>query len=211
MKRLPIGLVLFIFVLTGCNLEVNKSIDISDGERIKKDLFTVNGSIRIGKDCQIEGNCRAVNGSIDIDDHSKVRDLNSINGGINLGEQVVVKGDVVTVNGPLHAKIGTVIQGEISAINGEIDLTGTEVKEDLVTLSGDVYLRDQTIIRGDIRVDKKGLINDSSNRLYLTIRVTDGSVVEGDVIVKDKEREVTLDLRRGGRVLGEIRNAEVLR
>ena len=41
--------------------------------------------------------------------------------------------------------------------------------------------------------------------------LADDSVVEGDIIVEEKDREVTVDLRGGGKVLGEIRNAEVLR
>jgi len=211
MQRLIFGLVLSLFFLTGCNFEVNQSIDVGDDERIKDDLLTVNGSIRIGKRSQIDGDCRAVNGNIFIDDDSRARDLNTINGRITLGKKVEIRGDIVSINGSISTEPGTVINGELSTINGEIDLRGTEVGQDLVTLSGDVFLRDETVIKGDVRVDKKGMINDSSNRLYLTIRISDGSVVEGDVIVEDREREVTVDLRAGGRVLGEIRNAEILK
>lgn len=211
MRQVYLGFVFVALIFAGCNFEVNKSIEIGNDEHVQKNLFTVNGSIRIGKRCQVKGDCRVVNGSITINDDSQARDLNSINGKISLGKKVTIRGDAVTINGAISSEPGTVISGDVSSINGEVDLHGTEVGKDIITKSGDVILRNKSIVRGDIRVDKSGMINDNSSRLYVNIRLTDDSVVEGDIIVEEKDREVTVDLRGGGKVLGEIRNAEVLR
>jgi hypothetical protein len=209
MRQNIIVILISLTFLAGCNVEVNQSIDTGDDAQIKHDLTTVNGSIRIGKRSKVDGDCRAVNGNIGLDDQAQARDLNTINGRVELGRNVEIRGDIVTINGSIESGPGSVITGELSTINGQIDLRGTEVRQDLYTLSGDVFLREESVIRGDILVQKKGMINDSSNRLYLTIRISGGSVVEGNVIVKDKEREVTVDLREGGKVLGEIRNARI--
>ena len=42
------------------------------------------------------------------------------------------------------------------------------------------------------------------------ITIADGSVVEGDVIVRDPKRKVKVILSGGGKVLGEIENAEIV-
>jgi len=74
-------LIIFVFIF-GCNMSVNRTIRIEDGETVRHSLNTVNGSVIIGKDCVIEGSCRSVNGSVLVGSRSKVGDLQSVNGGM---------------------------------------------------------------------------------------------------------------------------------
>jgi hypothetical protein len=43
-----------------------------------------------------------------------------------------------------------------------------------------------------------------------SVTIADGSVVEGDIIVRDPKRKVTVFLTNGGTVKGEVVNAEVV-
>ena len=65
-----------------CNVEVNQSVRIDDGTKHRDDITTVNGSITIGKDCEVLGLCRSINGNIRVGEGSTVRDIQSVNGKI---------------------------------------------------------------------------------------------------------------------------------
>jgi hypothetical protein len=45
----------------------------------------------------------------------------------------------------------------------------------------------------------------------LVVRIDGGSTLEGDLIVEDADLDVKVYLRSGGRILGEVRNAELIR
>ena len=85
-------------VLGGCDLSINSSIDVPDGESRSGSLATVNGDISIGKDCTVEGSSTSVNGSVKVGDQSNVVDLCAVNVLIRTGEGVSVKGNVKSVN-----------------------------------------------------------------------------------------------------------------
>ena len=51
--------------------------------------------------------------------------------------------------------------------------------------------------------------SDSPPKKPLIIKLTDGSVVEGDIINEDDRFDVHVVLADGSKVLGEIKNAEV--
>jgi len=201
---IPLAVMLFL----GCNFKVNKSIYVDDGESVRSSLNTVNGSISIGTDCRVDGGCRSVNGDIEVGAYSRVEDLQAVNGGIDIEREVVVRGDVESVNGSVYCEEGTEVSGTVSTVNGGIDLENTLVKRDLTTYNGDILLSDETTVVGDIIVKKNR--GRSHRRHPLRIEIRDNSVVQGDIIVKDRDIEVIVELSSGGRVEGRVRNAEVV-
>ena len=61
-KILLMGLFSALLVLNcGCDASVNRSIHVGDGEH-SGGLNSVNGSIHVGSNCSVDGNCRTVNG-----------------------------------------------------------------------------------------------------------------------------------------------------
>lgn len=195
-------------VISGCNLRINKSITIDDGRTVRGSQNTVNGSIHIGSDCKLNGNCRSVNGVIRVGSDSKVRDLQAVNGRVTVERNVIVRGKIESVNGSVSCDQGVEIYKSITTVNGSIDLENTMVERDINTYNGDITLSDETNVRGDIIVKKsKGR---SRRRRRLTIEITEDSVVEGDIIVKDRTMDVKVILSQGGRVEGRIKNAEVI-
>jgi len=211
MKSLrPIFCLIIITVFfSNCNVSVNRSIRIDDGETVRKSLNSVNGSITIGKDCVIKGECRSVNGRIEIGSNSKVEDLNTVNNRISVGNSVAVRGDIYSVNGSVKCRSGVEVRGDVGTVNGSIDLEKAKVLYDISTYNGDITLTDNSLVEGDIVIKKnKG----SSERIRrLKIRIEDGSIVEGDIVVKDENIEVLVYLVSGGKVLGKIEDAEVIK
>jgi DUF4097 and DUF4098 domain-containing protein YvlB len=202
---------LFILV-TGCgDLDLNRTIRVADGEKRSADLNSVNGAIIIGKQCEILGNCRTVNGGIEIGDSSSVHDLIAINGSISISENTRITGDVTTINGSIDCASGVVIHDEVSTINGDITLNGTRVENDVKTINGDILFRNKTIVRGDVvirsRRSGKGF---SEDHPVIQIMVQDSSIVEGDIINRDDKRSVKVILSGGGKVEGRILKAEVV-
>jgi DUF4097 and DUF4098 domain-containing protein YvlB len=167
----------------------------------------VNGSINIGDDAQINGECSTVNGSIKVGSDATVESLTTVNGGIHVGGGTVVDKDVVAVNGSITMDSGSQAS-EVNNINGRIKLHGAQVTGDISTVNGDVDLKDGSRVGGDIIIqDSKG-----NNHRDAPLKITlDGdSVVEGSIIV-EADFEVEVHLRNGGRVMGRIEGAEVIK
>ncbi|UCH98437.1 MAG: hypothetical protein JSV88_16770 [Candidatus Aminicenantes bacterium] len=214
-------------VFAGCNVGVNRSIHIRDGETVNSGASTVNGSITVGNNCTIRGNCNTVNGRIKVGSDSEVRSLKTVNSGITVGKNTVVEGSIGTVNGSVtcydHVKVdrsistvngsvkcskGVRIEGSISNVNGNFALKNTAVMGDIKTHTGDITLLDKSIIEGDIIIKRSHSI---SRRLRtIDITISEGSVVKGDIIVKDDDLEVKVFLSQGGKVDGKVINAEVV-
>ncbi|MEM7582742.1 MAG: hypothetical protein AAF560_05130 [Acidobacteriota bacterium] len=196
---------LILLTLTGCKFGVNRSLRVADGETVEGGMQTVNGSVRIGRDAKVGGASRSVNGGITVGDSSTVGSLSTVNGSIHIAESVRVNGDLGTINGAVESGRGTEVDGDISTINGRLELDETEVRGSLSTHNGAVTLRGGRVHR-DIVIEGRGGNKSSSE---LKIRLLDGAVVEGNVIVEDEARRVTVYLEDGGEVQGEIRGAEV--
>jgi DUF4097 and DUF4098 domain-containing protein YvlB len=206
-KNLTIMGLLLVTALLGTGAGMNESIRVGAGEVRDKDLSTVNGSINIGDDAQINGECSTVNGSIKVGSDATVESLTTVNGGIHVGGGTVVDKDVVAVNGSITMDNGSQA-GEVSNINGRIKLHGAQVTGDISTVNGDVDLKDGSRVGGDIIIqDSKG-----NNHRDAPLKITlDGdSVVEGSIIV-EADFEVEVHLRNGGRVMGRIEGAEVIK
>ena len=203
---------------------VNSSITVEDGRTQEGSKATVNGGVFIGEDCTIKGNCRTVNGRVLVGANSQVRslksvngsiklddnivvdgDLETVNGGIRVGHDVSVEGNLETVNGSVSVASGGSVQGTLRAVNGGIDLDNTEVTGNLITSNGDITLVNGTRVVGDVIIrGSKGRGSKSQ-----TITVSGTSVVQGDIIINDADREVHLLLDDGGRVTGSTGSAVV--
>jgi DUF4097 and DUF4098 domain-containing protein YvlB len=195
-------------ITAGCNVEINKPIRIADGSVETKSLNSINGSIIIGKDCQIKADCRAVNGAIEVGANSEVEDLQSVNGNISLSKGVIVNGDVSAVNGSINCEKDVFVKKDINTINGSIDLFKTHVALDVSTRNGNITLRDSTSVGGDIIIGD--IDGQSKKHRHIDITIANNSKVDGDIIVEDDHVKVRVYLSTGGRVNGEVINAEVI-
>ena len=143
---------------------------------------------------------------------------------------MIVDGDVESVNGNIGFGVGSEISGEVSTVNGSILLNQTVTQSDVHTVSGNIELRDKSIVKGNIVVGdtignvetggKSGdivvsekmsviVIGDKKSVSAIEIRVTGGSIIEGDIMV-EREVEVRLILSDGGKVLGQVNGVEVI-
>jgi len=207
-KNILFFLVLSCILFSGCDVSVNRSVYVHDGEN-SHGLTSVNGSIHVGSRCHVEGGCRTVNGSIQVGDDSKVSDLDTVNGRISLAARVAVDGNAKTVNGSITCGRGSKIHGRLGTVNGRIELNNTEVDEDLSTVNGDISLLAKSLIHGDIVI--KGSHGNFFDHRHLEIRISEGSLVEGGIIVRDEDIEVKVYLSKDSAVRGEITNAQVIK
>jgi len=201
--------VFLVIMISGCNVRINKSIHIPDGKSVHHSLNTVNGSIYIGSDCQIKGDCRSVNGNIKVGRNSEISDLDVVNGGIDLNEKIVVHGNIQSVNGSIRCDRGCRINGDVYTINGDIDIYNTNVGDDIKTINGDISLFDNSMVGNNIIIKRKTGTSDYHH--IITIKITEGSIVKGDILAYPEHRKVRVILSQGGTVLGTIRNAEVIK
>lgn len=201
-------LLLATLCLSHCQVTVNQTIYIEDGQKTRTDHNTINGNIVIGSGCLVEGSCRTVNGSIEVGENSEVYELQTVNGSIRLEHDVKIQGDVQSINGPIRSRRGTRIDGRVSSLNSLVELEGTTVRRDLATVSGDVILADTSIVHGDVVI--KGGWSHSDTPRRLKIHITNHSVVEGDIVVRSENKKVTVYLAGGGTVKGQIHGAETI-
>lgn len=209
MKNALISVIALSFLsFSACDASVNRSRSLGDGER-SAGMSSVNGSIRIGADCDVNGGCHTVNGGIEVGNGSRVEDLETVNGRIVIGTGVEVRGDAQTVNGSFRAAAGSVVLGQVTTVNGRIELTNAVVDRDVSTVNGDVRLNDRSVIRGSIVI--KGRRGIFFGGKHLEVRIEEGSVVEGGIDVRDPERRVRVYLGKDSQVKGRITNAKVIK
>jgi len=203
---------LFIVIsslMIGCRMSVNRSIHIRDGETVRHGLSSVNGSVIVGSDCVVVGKCRSVNGRVEVGNDSEVGDLQSVNGRISVGRNVEIDGDIESVNGSIRCDQEVNVRGKVATINGSIDLDKTDVRRNISTYNGHITLTNQSMVQRNIIIrDSKSR---SDSRRPLKIRIEDNSVVEGDIMVRDEDKEVKVYLLNGGKVNGRIEGAKVIR
>jgi DUF4097 and DUF4098 domain-containing protein YvlB len=193
--------------LFAIELGINKSIYVQDGQKKSDGISTVNGCIVIGKKCRVQGSCRSVNGLITVGRASEVKRLETVNGGIRVDPGVRVLKDIKSVNGPIECRDAVSVHGSIKSVNGPISLSNTKVEGDLSTYHGNISLEKETQIDGDVIIkDSKGR---DRHKKPLYIRITDHSVVHGDIMVEDDDLKVVVQLRGGGKVRGHIYHAVV--
>ncbi|MEX1266974.1 MAG: hypothetical protein WEA08_08620 [Woeseia sp.] len=186
---------------------VNKSIRVDDGAQ-SDGHSTVNGSITVGRDAVIDGSLKTVNGTIRVDENTRLhtattvngsirlsagvsaRDIESVNGSIDIGENVTIDGVVSVVNGKIGIERGTSVQDRVSNVNGEIRIEGAEIGGNLETVNGDIWLTDNAHVGGNLVVEKPnswGIRWKKEKKPRVVIGP--GARVTGDIVL---EREVEL-------------------
>jgi len=191
---------------------VNGSISLGDNVVVGGSLTNVNGSIRAGANCSVEDGVRNVNGSIALGDKSSALKVSSVNGSIRLGKDVLIKGILHSVNGSMKCDAGTKIKGGIDTVNGSVTLYATEVGEGITTYNGKIKLKEKTVVNGDILIKKNnpGFFDRlfGKRRKELRIILSGGSVIKGDIVNKDDERDVILEMDKDSRIEGKLINVK---
>lgn len=190
------------------DIGINKDLYVEDGETQRGDLTSVNGSITIGENSEVRGTCNTVNGRIRVGEKARVEGLNTVNGTIDVRRNVIVEDEIASVNGDISTSEGCEIRSDVASVNGTIELIGTEVSDDVTTINGNVYLRGGTIVAGNVVVKR---VTGNRGNQHVKIVLEDGSKVRGDIDVRDRDVRVTVYLRDGSEVAGEIINARVER
>ncbi|MCH7981632.1 MAG: hypothetical protein IID59_09015 [Proteobacteria bacterium] len=164
------GLAALVFSLPAYSND-NKSVRIDDGAE-SNGASTVNGSITVGKKATVTGSLSTVNGSIRVGEGSRIEDASTVNGSLRISDDSHTE-DLQTVNGGIRVGEQVVVDGEITAVNGKINVnTGSSVDGEVSNVNGSIVLSGSTVARDVSTVNGD-------------IRVVDGAVVKGDVIVEE--------------------------
>ncbi len=149
----------------------NKSVRSDDGAE-SNGASSVNGSITVGKKATVTGSLSTVNGSIRVGEGSRIEDASTVNGSLRISDDSHTE-DLQTVNGGIRVGEQVVVDGEITAVNGKINVnTGSSVDGEVSNVNGSIVLSGSTVARDVSTVNGD-------------IRVVDGAVVKGDVIVEE--------------------------
>ncbi len=195
---------------------VNKSIRIEAGTQSSGDS-TVNGSVSVGAGAVVSGPVESVNGSINIDDNVQVESVGTVNGGIRIGDGIVtdgiesvngairigpsaqIQGSVEVVNGKILLDRDGRVGGDLETVNGEISIVRTEVGGDIRTVNGNVSLNEASTVRGDIIIEKPGGWGWGRQKRKPKVTIGPGSRVEGRIVA---EREIELYISESASVGG---------
>jgi DUF4097 and DUF4098 domain-containing protein YvlB len=231
MKHSVLAMLAFILMTCGVSSDtgINKNLFVADGEHKSSGLRSVNGSITVGNEARVDGDCTTVNGeiiigensvvgelscvngSISLDRSAKAKEVSCINGSIHLNGEVVIQGDISTVNGSITGKRDVEVLGDMATVNGDMSILQTLVAGNISTVNGDIELLESSLVKGDIIVNRDRKSNKKRPFKELIITVEAGSKVKGNIEVKGENPNVTVVLADGGEVLGNIINAEVIR
>lgn len=215
--------VFFLVLLVGCG-SVMGDFSLADGSTHDDDISVVNGSIRIGEDCRVNGDVSSVNGSVEVGASSVVGEISAVNGSISLANDVSVSGPLENVNGRVSIGAGSRIAGSVSTVNGRIQLDAGSASDGTVsTVNGHIKLIDAEVaalgttngnlevlegsrVKGRLKVSKPQGFSLGDND---PVRVVIGaeSVVDGPLVF---ERPVDLFVHESA-TIGDVEGAEVQR
>ena len=137
-----------------------------------RDISKVNGGIRISAEEQV-GDPSSVNGGVDLARGSSAYKIDTVNGGIDLDEDVVIA-NAETVNGGIRVGRDVTVRGSLSTVNGGIrSESGTVVEDRVSTVNGKIQLRN-TSVGENVQTSNGDIV------------IRDGSVVEGDIVVRGR-------------------------
>ena len=137
-----------------------------------RDISKVNGGIRVSAEEQV-GDISSINGGIDLGSGASADLLGTVNGAIELDERVEITG-AETVNGGIRVSSDVTLHGSLTTVNGGIQTNpGTEIERRVSTVNGKIRLRD-TRVGEDVQT--------SNGDIFLT----DGSIIEGDIVGKGR-------------------------
>lgn len=164
-------------LLAACNPTLNEDIEVADGADHSGDGVTINGDVRVGRNADASGSSfRTVNGRIRIEEGARVSDCATVNGGLELGDGAET-GDLKAVNGDLRLGRDAKVNGHIRLVNGAVELkAGSRVSGDVDTVNGLIEL---------VAAEVGGSLSNVNGGM----RVTDGSVVHGDLLVRDAKED----------------------
>ena len=186
---------------------VSGDIFVGNGTVVKGDVSAVSGDISIGSKARV-GNIEVVSGNISIGKGAKTVNLEAVSGDIHLYEKSDVGGSIGTVSGDVNCDSGSDIVKSIKTVSGDVELDDSRLRGSLKTVSGDISLFNGSMIDGDIIIDRKSdVVRFHDGKLKIIIDMY--SVVKGSILVKEPDSNVIVYLANGGKVRGEIVNAEV--
>lgn len=137
-----------------------------------RDISKVNGGNRVSAEEQV-GDISSINGGIDLGSGASADLLGTVNGAIELDERVEITG-AETVNGGIRVSSDVPVHGSLTTVNGGIQTNpGSEIERRVSTVNGKIRLRD-TRVGEDVQT--------SNGDIFLT----DGSIIEGDIVVKGR-------------------------
>ncbi len=205
---------------------VSKDIHIAKGKKVSRNVSSVSGDIFVGNGAAIKGNVSAVSGDISIGSKASVRNVKVVSGDISIGkgaktsnletvsgdihlyEKSDVAGSIETVSGDVNCDSGSDVIESVETVSGDVELDDSRLRGYLKTVSGDISLFNGSMIDGDIIIDRKPdvvLYHDAKLKIIIDMN----SVVKGSILVKEPDSNVIVYLANGGKVQGEIVNAEV--
>ncbi len=144
------------------------------------------------------GEYRSVNKSIKVGNDTTAGDVGSVNGSIRIGAGSLVR-SVESVNGAIDISEDVKVERDVKAVNGSIGRgRGGDGGGDVETVNGAIELL-ATNVAGNIDTVNGG------------IRLLDGTVVEGNVRVREpqgwsssRRKPVTVEIGEGVQVLGDL-------
>lgn len=217
-----------LIVNLSAQTSVSKDIRIANGEKIDRKVSSVSGDITIGQKARVRASVSTVSGDIEIGAKARIEDIGSVSGDLSIakGAQTYsletvsgdihlygeneVEGTIKTVSGDVVGESGSKIKENIITVSGDIELDDTSLDGDITTVSGDISLFNGTYVSGDIIIKRK---NSPMQHVTGTMKVIIdlNSVVHGSIKVSEPDTNVIVILSNGGKVDGDIVNAEVRR
>lgn len=177
-----IGL-LIVIVTTGCDIQINKNINIDDNSSIDSDLIAVNGDINIGNDCQVRG------------------DISTVNGNIFIDKKCNVTGSVLSLTGLIIINDSTEITGNVSGLSGQIKTKGVNIAGNVVKNYGNISAFNTTI-GGSIVIEENSDIPEKLRKVKVTL--AKNSVVSGDLINNNRQVLALVYIEPGSFVRGQM-------
>jgi hypothetical protein len=180
----PIIPCLFLAPLVGCFGTINESIHVPAGAHSSRLVRSVNGDVRVGEGARVSG-ASTVNGSILVGrDCEVVNDLKSVNGAVACGEKTQVGGTISTVNGRIDLQ-GTQVAGNLTTYNGDMRLVGARVSGDIQILSpthrGDGDTVEPVVVELSQGAEVLGGIRIGKEARDVEVRLSADSVIRGDL------------------------------
>lgn len=210
-------------VLAGCGgSNVNRSLNLAEGEQHQGNFSTVNGSIRLRADAAVDGSVRTVNGGVRLDERARAGDVKSVNGGIEIGDQAQtgalettnghlqvgegarINGDMETVNGRIRIGNQVSVAGSVSTVNGPIEVGESEIEGQISNRNGNIDLLGDCRVGGGVHMRSR---RESDQREPDVLTIGSGCEVVGEIVI---ERPAEVRAHESA-VLGTVRGADVQR
>ena len=135
----------------------------------KKDYTTLNKKVSVDDGVSTD-EISSVNGKVDVGDNVTADEVSSVNGKLDIGRGLTAN-SVSSVNGKIEIGRNATIDRDVEAVNGKIEVgPSSKVGGSVTTVNGAIEL---------VEVEVGSNIETVNGSIYLT----DGTIVEGDVIM----------------------------